>query len=202
MYSILIDQLNRQAWHAAVITGAAILSSTSHHDLARYCRRDPRAQLLFLDLLTRYPAKLHGAPVLIYSTQDMVLPTPELLPCPAAEAVAWVPLSVLDAPVFAPTSAPITVPANEPTCAVLVLKAEHDAEVDVPHDYWHDILPIHAYNHRVYISARMLLPWPAAVEAAAVLAGRPAMPGFASLSAITWAREAGAEFRASAASQF
>jgi hypothetical protein len=201
MYATLIDQLDRQKWCAAVVTAAAIISATPHRELVRYCRRDLRAQALFRDLLVRYPDFLWGAPVMIFSTQEMTLGRPELLPCPAVEAVAWMPLSAVDGPSFIPSTEPVVIPANTPTCAVLLIKAAFDDEPEIPHEYWHEILPITEYAHRVYISARMMLPWPDAVEAALVLAGTPRMPGFASAAALSWARDAGAVFRETAASK-
>ena len=138
---------------------------------------------------------------MIYSTREMTLTAPELLPCPAAEAVAWVPLSVVDGPSFTPASSPVVIPANTPTGVVLIVKTAFGDEPEIPHEYWHEIFAIAAYDHRVYISGRMMLPWPDAVEAALVLAGTPRMPGFASAAALSWARDAGAVFRETAASK-
>lgn len=185
--------------------------------------------LLMRDLLSRYPATILGAPVLVYCTEEddivsldcrpalsganttrnVLLPYPSTQdlaqPCFDLHFLGWLPQNAqlpLLLP-FQPERYPVSVPINDISAAVALFRSHPDVfeldQLELPNQWWGDLFqPVHC---NVRISARMLLPYPDALEAARVLstAARgepaPARGGFLSDNGWAWARDAGELFQ-------
>ncbi|MGF6808425.1 hypothetical protein OKW30_003551 [Paraburkholderia sp. Clong3] len=199
-----------QNWlvHAAEGEPEALLRGTS-------AGLRPKLVLLMRDLLSRFPATLLGAPLLLFARPDDHLPPPVrdsiTLPYPTAEGsqpcaelhfVGWLPINA-QLPVPTPFQPhPVTVPWYKATAAIALFRSDpsvFDAdELDLPNMWWADLFqPIEAC---IQLAARILLPYPDAIEAARVMqayanAKAPPLRGhFLSDSAWHWASSEGALF--------
>jgi len=175
----------------------------------------PRLVTLLRDIITEYPHTLLGAPVLIRwrsSRATIELPVPDSLdPAPSAglEFVAWLPLdSRIPASLPRPGVPPatVTIASHRIQCAVALFRATPDApdpdQHDISHDWWATLFSETPQQDSVYLSARMLLPYPDALEAAQVLyrtafKGKPPtqLARFLSDDAWAWAVDAGLQYR-------
>lgn len=144
----------------------------------------PRAALLMRDLLSRYPATLLGAPVLLYCTpeegfgpqQSITLPYPDLRsaqPCADLHFVGWLPCNT-QLPVvmpYRPEHHDRVVPLHTIHAAVALFRSHPGVfdldELELPVQWWGELF--RGVPGNVQMEARMLLPYPDALEAARVL---------------------------------
>lgn len=180
----------------------------------------PKLALLLRDTLSRYPYTLLGAPVLAYCAATegespaakpqwkvrLPYPTREMeQPCRDLHFMGWLPLGTrlpVELP-FRPERYEAFAPMNEIFAAVALFRSHPEVfdldQVELPNSWWGELFRPVAAN--VYLSARMLLPYPDALEAARVLSASargeppPARTGFLSDHAWAWARDAGALFQ-------
>lgn len=187
-----------------------------------------RVALLLRDLLSRYPATLVGAPVLLYCVPDLdadahdclppidqVLPKRRLpfpsrqlsQPCSDLHFLGWLSLDTqlpVELP-FQPAQHAVEIPQREPVAAVALFRS-HPGVFDLdtlslPDTWWAEVFL--ALPGQTRLSARMLLPYPDALEAARVLHASargeslPCRGGFLSDNAWAWAGDAGALFQES-----
>lgn len=142
----------------------------------------PKIALLLRDLLSRYPATIVGCPVLVYPTRsDESVGKQPLLPIPG-ESLRW-PCSDLHFLGWAqphdqlPLSTPIrtnhglAVEWQAFSCAIALFRSKPEVfdleTVDLPSMWWGELfLP---FPGNIRISARMILPYPDALEASRVL---------------------------------
>ncbi|MBU9199932.1 hypothetical protein KTD31_00765 [Burkholderia multivorans] len=141
----------------------------------------PRLALLMRDLLSRFPSTIVGAPMLVYSAPDfedanwaqrLKLPFPgqdDNQPCADLHFLGWLhadtplPISLP----FHPERYALEVEWQKPT-GVVALFRSHPAlfdldTVELPNFWWANLFrPVSA---NIHLSARMLLPYPDALEA-------------------------------------
>lgn len=189
----------------------------------------PKLALLLRDLLSRYPCTVLGAPVLLHCAEDtddtlldcrppkqqsaaaarhLQLPYPSrefAQPCHDLHFLGWLPLDA-QLPValpFHPERYAARAPLNEICASVALFRSHPDVfdldQLELPNQWWGEVFrPIQG---NVQLSARMLLPYPDALEAARILeAAARGMPlpvrgGFLSDNAWAWARDAGELFQ-------
>lgn len=187
-----------------------------------------KVSLLLRDLLSRYPSTILGAPVLVYSVPeqdaeatdclpplDQTLPALRLpfpprqlsQPCSDLHFLGWVSRDAqlpLAFP-FRPAEQSVELPRLEPVAAVALFRS-HPGVFDLdtlclPDTWWAEVFL--ALPGRTRLSARMLLPYPDALEAARLLHASargeplPSRGGFLSDNAWAWASDAGALFQES-----
>lgn len=187
-----------------------------------------RVALLLRDLLSRYPATLVGAPVLLYcvpdsdnESSDCLPPADQALPklrlpfpsrklsqpCSDLHFLGWLSKDAL-MPIglpFQPAQHAVEIPQRQPVAAVALFRS-HPGVFDLdsltlPDLWWAEVFMALAGQTR--LSARMLLPYPDALEAARVLHASargehlPCRGGFLSDNAWAWASDAGALFQES-----
>lgn len=143
----------------------------------------PRLALLMRDLLSRYPTTLVGVPMLIYAMPDfegpgvcgakMSLPFPDpehAQPCEDLHFLGWLPCTTplpLALP-FHPERHATQVPWSQPTSLIALFRGSPDIfdldQVELPNSWWGYLFRSAAAN--IHLSARMVLPYPDALEAA------------------------------------
>lgn len=144
----------------------------------------PRVALLMRDLLSRYPATLLGAPVLLYCTpeegfgpaQSITLPYPDVRaaqPCGDLHFVGWLPLHT-QLPVampYRPEYHDRVVPLQTIHATVALFRSHPGVfdldELELPSQWWGELF--RGVPGNIQMHARMLLPYPDALEAARVL---------------------------------
>ena len=146
----------------------------------------PKLALLMRDLLSRYPATLLGVPVLLFAQPDseschaqqmnIELPFATLdcvQPCAELHFVGWAPVgAALPIPQpFRPEKYKCVVPWFKATAAVALFRSSphvFDADtIELPNFWWSELFrPV---SGSIRLAARMLLPYPDALEAAAVM---------------------------------
>lgn len=185
----------------------------------------PKISLLMRDLLSRFPSTVLGAPVLLYCSDEIPdldecrpsrtqsacsiqLPYPPRennQPCADLHFIGWLPLAT-QLPVrfpFRPEHHDARLPLNKIQAVVALFRSRPEVfdldQLELPNTWWGELFrPI---NGNVHLSARMLLPYPDALEAARVLhaAARgeplPTNNGFLSDSGYAWACDAGVLFQ-------
>lgn len=146
----------------------------------------PKLALLMRDLLARYPSTMLGAPVLMFAQPDsescqlqqanIVLPFPTLeaaQPCAELHFLGWLPVgAALPVPQpFRPEKYKCVVPWFKAVAAVAVFRSNpnvFDADtIELPNQWWAELFRPVSGNIR--LAARMLLPYPDALEAAGVM---------------------------------
>lgn len=153
-------------------------------DLLAMCPDHSRAKLALLlgDLMSRYPATVLGAPVLMHMQPAESSMCPRSLPFPSTEQLqpnesmrflGWLPLSTrcpLAIP-FRPEHHAVTLAPRETQCAVALFRARPDVfdleDLEVPNMWWARL-----FSHdtgKIRISSQMLLNYPAALEAGRVM---------------------------------
>ncbi|MCU4119745.1 hypothetical protein [Variovorax sp. N23] len=179
-------------------------------------RMRPHLALLMRDLIAGYPEMLIGCPVLIYATPELELdsPTPPYLALPCPEVTTAQPcanvqfLGWLPATARAPLPQPLQLESFDaaiswsvPTAAVALFRAGAEAiasGVDLPATWWGQLFA--ATGGNVFLTGRLLLPYPDALEAAGTLqaTARPGSEpeGAVFLTETEWAREEGMQFQA------
>ena len=201
-----------QNWlgHAAEGETEALLRDTS-------AALRPRLVVLMRDLLSRYPATLLGAPILLFARPDDHLPLPSrdtvTLPYPTPDAsrpctelhfVGWLPINA-QLPIctpFQPHRYLVRAPWHQASAAVALFRSHPDVcdhdNLDLSNMWWAELFrPIDAC---IQLAARILLPYPDALEAARVMqayanADAPPQRGnFLSDNAWRWASNEGALF--------
>lgn len=178
----------------------------------------PKIALLMRDLLSRYPHTIIGAPTLFYFKSDeeggvLGLPSPTIdsaYPCHDLQFLGWAPLSTklpLQLP-FRNVRGSVRISSCRIEAAVAVFKSHpniFDHEELILPDSWWAYLFQERDGNSVRISARVLLPYPDALESArAMLAA--AYEGqsqtdfqlsshFIGASGLEWAHAAGQLFK-------
>jgi hypothetical protein len=160
--------LQMQTW----LPGATY-SDISH--LIDSCPATQREHLVALiqDVLTGYPDVLWGCPVLIRYNSDGCDSLPLQLPeCPPHEvivSISWLPLSMLrDGEPMRPHRGVVNVHACNTTCAVLLMRTRGPEAPLAPEGEWFGDALEGRSGDQVYASGKLVLPWPAAVEAGCV----------------------------------
>lgn len=147
----------------------------------------PRVALLMRDLLSRYPSTIVGAPMLLFAGPDneeseapspsgltLPYPTPEhAQPCEDLRFVGWLPATTplpLALP-FHQQRYSCEVPWHKPTSVVALFRTHpglFDLDtVELPNMWWSWLFqPVKA---NIHLTARMLLPYPDALEVARVM---------------------------------
>lgn len=178
-----------------------------------------RVVLLMRDLLSRYPATLLGAPVLLMCTPDSENPSAAnrfLLPHPPAEHkqpcselhfVGWL---AADTPLpvqlpYHPKHHEVYAEMGQVTTAVALFRSHPGVfdldELVLPNSWWGELF--RAVDANIQLSARLLLPYPDALEAAQVLSGTvcggelSCAHHFLSDNGWAWARDCGELFKES-----
>lgn len=148
--------------------------------MLRSCAPEHRAKvaLLMKDLLSRFPATVIGAPVLLKWTPEgtqrrikLPFPSIELLhPCKDLMFLGWlgaetqVPLAFP----FAPEKHTVFIEAHKVTAAVALFKTHPGVfdlnEIEMPDAWWANLLI--GIPGSMNVSSRMLLPYPDALDAA------------------------------------
>lgn len=143
----------------------------------------PRLALLMRDLLSRYPTTLVGVPMLVYAMPDfegtgvcgakMNLPFPTLehtQPCKELHFLGWLSCSTqlpLSLP-FHPERHATQIPWSRPTSLVALFRGQPDIfdldQIELPNSWWGYLF--RACDANIHLSARMVLPYPDALEAA------------------------------------
>ncbi|MBK3780042.1 hypothetical protein G3A43_07215 [Paraburkholderia aspalathi] len=146
----------------------------------------PKLVLLMRDLLSRYPSTMLGVPVLLFAQPDsescqqqlssITLPFPTLdaaQPCADLHFLGWLPVGT-ELPVpqpFHPAQYVCKVPWFKATAAVAVFRSHpgvFDVDtIELPNQWWGELFRPVAGN--IHITARMLIPYTDALEAAAVM---------------------------------
>lgn len=203
-----------RAWLAQAPAGAP-------ESLLRECPKELRGRLALLlrDLLSRHPATVLGAPVLLYCRPDdtqhgqprrirLPFPPAELnQPCSDLHFLGWVAReTLLPVPIpFQPERHVIEVPLLEPFAAVALFRSHPEVfdldELVLPDLWWAEVC--RPLPGTIHLTTRMLLPYPDALEAARVLhasaRGEPLPEAgfFLTDNAWAWATDAGALFQES-----
>jgi hypothetical protein len=181
----------------------------------------PKVALLMRDLLSRYPATIVGIPMLLQAAPDfedptttwatgLALPTPESgdnRPCEELEFLGWIPAES-QLPLALPFDAeqyPREVPWMKPKGLVVLFRSKPDLfdldSIELPNQWWGKLFRNVSAN--VHLTARMVLPYPDAIEAARLLQalsrGEPAPDKghFLSDSAWSYASDEAAMFQES-----
>ena len=177
----------------------------------------PKIALLMRDLLSRYPYTLVGAPVLIYYNPPedshnspiprIRLPFPDInqvSPCKDLHFLGWIspdtqlPLSMP----FRPERHGMHAPSRQIHAAVALFKSHPNVfdmdEIILPNTWWAELF--HESQGNVHMSARMVLPYPDAIETSrellkAATGKSSSSPQFISETAVDWAKNAGALFK-------
>lgn len=187
------------------------LDTASYADirhLVEQCHGAYRQHLVLLlrDLMTKYPHGVYGIPVLFYyrGTRPMTLPLPEHSPDPDVLSLEWLSLDSLWRPVpFKPSPAGVLLRPGRVSCAVLVATTHTAAPPDLAsaHDWWGELFAV-PDGESIWLSARITLPYPDAVEAGQALLDAAtgnqdaAAPGlFVDDRAFAWSAAAGLEAR-------
>jgi len=177
----------------------------------------PKLVLLMRDLLSRYPSTLVGAPVLVFARPDVdstrgptahaFLPYPTYeaaRPCEDLHFLGWLPVGT-QLPVavpFRPERYTTKLPWFKSLAAVAVFRSHPGVfdleELELPNQWWGELFrPVEADMN---LSSRLVLPYPDALEAAAVMQAvangdeLPARGHFLSDAVWHYAREVGALF--------
>lgn len=181
------DLLKQGSYSAAIAEMRIWLSKAQHGDperLLSHCAKPlrPKIALLMRDLLSRYPTTIVGCPVLMYPTRsDESTGMVPRLPVPAAE-VRWPCKDLLflgwanpdeQLPLQTPvrTDKALQLEWDEFSCLVALFRANPDVfdldSIELPSMWWGELfLP---FPGNIRISARLVLPYPDALEAARVL---------------------------------
>ncbi|KVP75080.1 hypothetical protein WJ96_04765 [Burkholderia ubonensis] len=147
----------------------------------------PRVALLMRDLLSRYPSTIVGAPMLLYAAPDfedksstwarclqLPFPGPEAgQPCEDLHFLGWLqadtPLPI--ALPFHPEKYSHEVPWMKPTSVVALFRSHPGLfdldSVELPNQWWGKLF--RSVSANIHLTARLLLPYPDALEAARVL---------------------------------
>lgn len=211
--------LKRGNFSDAVSEMRSLLSSAKPGEpelLLSYCEKPlrPKIALLMRDLLSRYPTTIVGCPVLVYPTQSeetrgqlpcLPVPTEKLRwPCTDLQFLGWAsPTDQLPLPTPIRTNEMPLLEWNAFSCVVALFRAKPDVfdleTVELSSMWWGSLfLP---FPGNIRISARMVLPYPDALEASRVLqaAARqeqyPDTGYFLSDAAWTWACNEGLLFQ-------
>ena len=149
----------------------------------------PKAALLMRDLLSRYPATIVGVPMLLVASPDfedtsviwpsclqLPVPAPDSRnPCEDLEFLGWLPAEA-KLPLALPFDAevyPHDVPWSTPTSVVALFRSHpglFDLDtLELPNMWWGSLF--RSVTANVHLSARLVLPYPDALEAARVLQG-------------------------------
>lgn len=147
-------------------------------ELLALCTPDikPKVALLLRDLLSRYPHTLLGVPVLVYykSEEDthLQLAAPTIdsaYPCQDLQFLGWTSYQAqlpLPQP-FRYSRRDVCVPVNQMTAVVALFKSHPNVfdydELILPDSWWAYLFQERDGNS-VHISARVLLPYPDAIE--------------------------------------
>lgn len=182
----------------------------------------PRLALLLRDLMARYPATILGAPVLLYisespsgeclppladGTRYIELPFPtgdSIQPCSDLHFLGWLPADAqlpLQLP-FRPERHKTKAPLEQMFACVALFRSNPDVfdydTLELPNLWWGELLrPV---DGNIQLSARLLLPYPDALEAARVLQASargetlPKRTGFLSDNGWAWATDSGLLF--------
>ena len=146
----------------------------------------PKIALLMRDLLSRYPSTIVGTPMLMYAAPDfetpapwgpsfqLPFPTPDLgQPCSDLHFLGWLPTST-PLPValpFRPEKYSREIPWMTPTAVVAVFRSHPGLfdldSVELPNLWWGHLFS--AIKGNIHLTARMLLPYPDALESARVM---------------------------------
>lgn len=147
----------------------------------------PKMALLMRDLLSRYPTTILGVPMLLQAAPDfedtahtwapaLVLPTPEPgeeRPCEQLEFVGWLTADSklpLELP-FDQERKDISVAWMTPTSVVALFRSSPTVfdqdTIELPDQWWGTLFRKVSAN--LHLTARMVLPYPDALEAARVL---------------------------------
>ncbi len=143
----------------------------------------PKIALLMRDLLSRYPSTVVGVPMLLYAAPDFVsesnwssqlsLPFPAVnqeQPCNDLHFLGWLmPAETLPVALpFRPERHPHAVPWWKPTAVVALFRSQPELfdldTIELPHQWWGSLFRAVAAN--IHLSARLVLPYPDALEAA------------------------------------
>jgi hypothetical protein len=156
--------------------------------LVRETRAELRAKVVLLmrDLLSRYPATILGAPVLLLASPDsdscrkqmahLSLPFPDAYtaqPCADLRFLGWLPAATCFpiALPFRPEHHPAVVPWFKPAAAVAIFRSHAEVfdydSIALPDLWWAELFRATAGN--IKLASRVLLPYPDALEAARVL---------------------------------
>lgn len=189
----------------------------------------PNVTVLMSDLMSGYPSRLLGCPLLVYGipygnsdspvpTLGMALPFPgpkNAKPCPDLHFIGWLPCDI-QLPVrlpFQPAEYETAVDWCTPTAYVALFRAHPDVldleEITVPSEWWAEVF-IHGTCSdqvgNVRIEGDMLFNYPDAIEvAAAMQAGARANPPAAGglfQHELGWAYKLGLVFLEKCSNQF
>lgn len=184
----------------------------------------PKIALLMRDLLSRYPYTLVGAPVLLYynpgptmaDTPNIRVPLPhptisQASPCSDLHFLGWLnPTAMLPlAMPFRPERHGLHAPSKTIYAAVALFKSHPNVfdmdELILPNTWWAELFREVPGN--VHMSARLILPYPDALETARELlraaTGSSGNPyHFISETAVDWAKNAGELFKETCRHQY
>ena len=189
----------------------------------------PNVTVLMSDLMSGYPTRLLGCPLLVYGipdrnsdssvpTRGMALPFPgpkNVKPCSDLHFIGWLPCDT-QLPIripFQPARYETTVDWCTPTAFVALFRAHVDVldldGIAVPSEWWADVF-IHGTRSdqvgNVRIEGDMLLNYPDAIEVAAAMQagarGNPPAAGGLFQHELDWAHELGFVFLESCRYQF
>jgi hypothetical protein len=147
----------------------------------------PKVALLMRDLLSRYPSTIVGVPMLLFAAPDfedttaawgrcLKLPFPnakDSQPCVDLEFLGWLPAAT-PLPVALPFDAgnySHEVAWSKPTSMVALFRSQpglFDLDtVELPNQWWGALF--RSVSANIHLTARLLLPYPDALEAARVM---------------------------------
>lgn len=189
----------------------------------------PNLTALMSDLMSGYPSRLLGCPVLLHCTSDrdsdssaltsgMALPFPgpkNAKPCPDLHFIGWLPCDT-QLPVhfpFQPACYETTVDWCTPTARVALFRAHPDVMdlegIALPSEWWAEVFIHHTLGGRVgniRIEGDILLNYPESLEVAAAMQdgarSNPKAAGGLFLHELDWAYELGVLFLENCRNQF
>lgn len=147
----------------------------------------PKIALLMRDLLSRYPSTIVGTPMLLFAAPDFEATTTTWAPClklpfPAPDAsrpcedlqfLGWLPAETqlpLSLP-FHPEQYSHEVPWMKPTSVVALFRSHPGLfdldSIELPNQWWGALF--RSVSANIHLTARLVLPYPDALEAARVL---------------------------------
>lgn len=182
--------------------------TASYHDAAELVRSCPAGDRPVLssalsDVMCGYPAVLYGAPVLIQARSEktwLALPMPDSMPVEGVTGCRWMSLTHMRPP--APG-----ILTGRPQVAILLMRSAEPEAPAIPDPWLSGLFSAWPAGTTAYVSARVCLPWLAAIECAMVLKANAHLENpsgeikgsFLSDHAHAWAVDAGRQFREFAA---
>lgn len=203
---LTVALLNNE-FHRAVVLAQTFLATASYANIAAEVAAAPvelreRLVLLFRDVLSLAPRRRFGVPVLLLlrdpDRSRVRLPS-HIRPPAEWRSYVWREACTTGEAPFVMLSREVIVLTGTVTAACLTLDLDQEAVPEIDDDWWRELMEHSAES--AIVLARMVLPWPDALEAACrMLSGaRGELPDpalFLSPAAADFAYSAGREFSA------